>query len=85
MKENELSEKEIENKNELTLEKAKELLEDELISDEKLMKIISSIQIFCKVAYELYSEEQNQKVIFKNESENELQQIEQTEQLKKAA
>lgn len=74
MKENEISEKEknyqIENKNELTLEKAKQLLgideDNKTISDEKLMAIISSIQLFCKVAYELYSEEQNQKIIKEN-------------------
>jgi hypothetical protein len=74
MKENEISEKDkncqTENKNELTLEKAKQLLgiddNNKLISDENLMAIISSIQLFCKVAYELYSEEQNQKVIKEN-------------------
>lgn len=74
MKENEISEKEencqTENKNELTLEKAKQLLgideNNKTISDEKLMAIISNIQLFCKVAYELYSEEQNQKVIKDN-------------------
>lgn len=74
MKENEISEKEksckTENKNELTLEKAKQLLgideNNKPISDEKLMAIICSIQLFCKVAYELYSEEQNQKVIKEN-------------------
>ncbi len=74
MKENEISEKEescqTENKNELTLEMAKQLLgideNNKAISDEKLMAIISNIQLFCKVAYELYSEEQNQKVIKDN-------------------
>ena len=74
MKENEISEKEencqTENKNELTLEMAKQLLgideNNKAISDEKLMAIISNIHLFCKVAYELYSEEQNQKVIKDN-------------------
>lgn len=74
MKENEISEKDkncqTENKNELTLENAKQLLgiddNNKPISDENLMAIISSIQLFCKVAYELYSEEQNQKVIKEN-------------------
>lgn len=85
MKEKELSEKEIGNKNALTLEKARELLKDESMSDEKLTKIINSVQVFCKVAYELYSEEQNQKVSNKNDSVNEFQSIEQKEQLKEAA
>ena len=61
MRENELTEIENENKNILTLEKARELLGDNNISDEKLEKIISSIKVFCKVAYEMYSEQQNQK------------------------
>lgn len=74
MKENEIREKEkncqTENKNELTLEKAKQLLgideNNKPISDEKLEQIINSVNVFCKVAYELYSEELNQKVIKEN-------------------
>lgn len=62
MKENELTEIENENKNILTLEKARELLGDNVISDEKLEIIISNIKVFCKVAYEMYSEEQSQKL-----------------------
>jgi hypothetical protein len=71
MKEIELSEIENQTENELTLEKARELLGEEsnkTMSDEKLEQIIKSVKVFCKVAYELYSEEQNQKVI--NESNN---------------
>lgn len=66
MKEIELREGENESQNELTLEKARELLGEEsnkTISDEKLEQIIHSVKVFCKVAYELYAEEQNQKVI----------------------
>lgn len=91
MKENEISEKEkncqTENKNELTLEKAKQLLgideNNKPISDEKLMAIISSIQLFCKVAYELYSEEQNQKVIKDNNGT--IIELNVSEELKEAA
>jgi hypothetical protein len=71
MKEIELREIENETENELTLEKARELLgeeSDKTISDEKLEQIINSVKVFCKVAYELYAEEQNQKVI--NETNN---------------
>lgn len=81
MKERLLSEPEKENRNELTLEKARELLNDESISDERLIKIINSIKIFCKVAYELYSEEQNQKAI--QEEKNSIAM--QLEQFKNAA
>lgn len=82
MKERIFSEQE--NKNELSLEKAKELLnlKDDSISDERLMKIINSVKIFCKVAYELYSEEQNQKATTEKDNLIELHPI---EQLKEAA
>lgn len=81
MKERIFSEQESENKNELSLEKAKELLnlKDDSISDERLMKIIDSVKIFCKVAYELYSEEQNQKTT------TDLIELHPIEQLKEAA
>lgn len=82
MKEQIFSEKENENKEELTLEKARELLGDNDISDEKLEKIINSIKVFCKVAYELYSEEQNQKV--NNETDNIIE-LHLIEELKEAA
>ncbi|MBI3518121.1 MAG: hypothetical protein HY062_02020 [Bacteroidetes bacterium] len=62
MKENETTEIENENKNILTLEKARELLGENDISDEKLEMIISNIKVFCKVAYEMYCEEQNKKM-----------------------
>lgn len=93
MKEIEL--REIENNNnketkgELTLEKARDLLgtneNDETLSDDKLEKIINSIKVFCKVAYELYSEEQNQKLKNKQEIIIELDPIEEAPQLKEAA
>lgn len=68
MKEIELREVENDNNNkeiksELTSEKARELLgtneNNESISDERLEKIINSVKVFCKIAYELYSEEYN--------------------------
>ena len=94
MKEIELREIENDNnketKGELTLEKARELLgkneNDETLSDEKLEKIINSIKVFCKVAYELYSEEQNQKLKTEQETIIELYPIEgEQQQLKEAA
>lgn len=81
MKEILLTQKKKENKDELTLEKARELLKDKTISDEKLNKIINGIKIFCKVAYELYNEEQNQKAIQRENNIIELH----PEELKKAA
>lgn len=91
MKETELIEKEenyqIENKNELTIEKAKQLLgiddDNKTISDEKLMTIITNIQLFCKVAYELYSEEQNQIAIKNNNAT--IIELNALEELKEAA
>mgnify|MGYP003387950659 CR=1 FL=1 len=93
MKEIELREIENDNnketKGELTLEKARELLgkneNDETLSDEKLEKIINSIKVFCKVAYELYSEQQNQKLKSEQETIIELYPIEEAPQLKEAA
>lgn len=69
MRQNELTEIGNENKNKLTLEKARELLGNNDMSDEKLEMIISNIKVFCKVAYEMYSEEQNQKLTKDNFSE----------------
>ena len=43
---------------ELSLDKAHEILGDTQISDEELNKIIQSVRIFCKIAYELYAEQQ---------------------------
>jgi hypothetical protein len=85
MKENVITEIENENKNELTLEKARELLGEEshkTISDEQLEQIINSVKVFCKVAYELYAEEQNQKVI--NETNNVIE-LHPIKELKEAA
>lgn len=61
MKELKLIEEKNESKEELTLDNVRTLLEDKNSSDEQLEKIINSIKIFCKVSYELYSEEQNKK------------------------
>ncbi|MBA3682440.1 MAG: hypothetical protein H0W73_14950 [Bacteroidetes bacterium] len=61
MKEIKLIEEKNEHKGELTLENARGLLNDKTMSDERLEKIINSIKIFCKVAYDLYVEEQNKK------------------------
>lgn len=94
MKEIELREIENDNnketKGELTLEKARELLEknenNEPLSDEQLEKIINSIKVFCKVAYELYSEQQNQKAKNEHDTIIELYPIEgEQQQLKEAA
>lgn len=62
MKEIKLIEEKNEHKGELTLENSRELLNDKTMSDERLEKIINSIKIFCKVAYELYSNEQEKKI-----------------------
>lgn len=83
MKEGILNTDEEENKNELSLEKVRELLniKDGAISDERLLKVINSVKIFCKVAYELYLEEQNQKSIEQEKNIIELH----SDELKKAA
>ena len=93
MKETELREIENDNnketKGELTLEKARELLgtneNNETLSDEKLEKTINIIKVFCKVAYELYSEEQNQKVKNEHDTIIELYPIKGEQELKEAA
>lgn len=41
--------------NELSLERAKALLGDKEISEERLTNVLERIKAFCKVAYELYS------------------------------
>jgi hypothetical protein len=41
--------------NELTLERAKALLGENKISEERLKKVLDRIKVFCKVAYQLYS------------------------------
>ena len=54
--------------NELSLERAKALLGDKEISDERLTKVLEQVKAFCKVAYQLYS---------KNESEAECDNVRQ--------
>jgi hypothetical protein len=61
MKEEFYKRNEKENKEELTLENSRALLNDSTISDERLENIINSIQLFCKISYELYSEDRHQK------------------------
>jgi len=51
---------ELENKNEMSLAKAREILHDETITDEKLNMIIDSVNIFCRISYELFSQQQEQ-------------------------
>jgi hypothetical protein len=41
--------------NELTPERAKVLLGENKISEERLKKVLDRIKVFCKVAYQLYS------------------------------
>jgi hypothetical protein len=53
--------REIEDKNALTLAKAKELLKDGTINDIELEKIIDSINIFCRISYELFEQEQEKR------------------------
>ena len=93
MKEIELREIENDNnketKGELTLEKARELLgkneNNKTISDVELEKIINSIKVFCKVSYELYSEEQDKKTPNEQETISEFYPIEKEQQFKEAA
>jgi hypothetical protein len=40
---------------ELSLERAKALLGEKEISEERLTKVLEQVKAFCKVAYELYS------------------------------
>ena len=49
-----------------------EILQDESTTDEELNKVIKGVEIFCKVAYELYSEIEQAKD--KNEEQNEYKQ-----------
>jgi hypothetical protein len=41
--------------NELNLERAKALLSEKEISEERLTKLLEQVKAFCKVAYQLYS------------------------------
>jgi hypothetical protein len=86
MKEINLIEDKYENKGELTLENARELLGDNTISDERLEKIITGIKAFCKVAYELYLNEQEKIKQLEQETDNIIPlHSESTEQIKEAA
>lgn len=49
----------LENKYQLTLAKAREILKDEMIEDEKLNEIIDCVNIFCRISYELYSQQES--------------------------
>ncbi|MGZ4056060.1 MAG: hypothetical protein ACXVPU_16785 [Bacteroidia bacterium] len=49
----------IEGKNALNLDKAKELLKDGTVNDIELEKIIDSLNIFCRISYELFEQEQH--------------------------
>ena len=60
MKEN--SEKEwSENNDELSPKEIAELLGENNLSEEELNGILKSVNIFCKVAYEIFAEQQNKK------------------------
>ena len=48
--------REVEDKNALTLDKARELLKDGTINDMEMEKIIDSVSIFCRISYELFSQ-----------------------------
>ena len=52
--------REVQDKNALTLDKARELLKDGTINDIELEKIIDSVSIFCRISYELFSQEQEE-------------------------
>ena len=50
----------VNDENGLTVEKAREILGDKEISDEKLQEIVNAVKIFCKLSYELYSVQQRE-------------------------
>lgn len=43
--------------NELNLERAKALLGEKKIPDEKLIRVLEQVKMFCKVAYQLYAKQ----------------------------
>lgn len=60
MKEN--SEKEwSENNDELNQKEVANLLEENNLSEEEINEVLKSVKIFCKVAYEIFAEQQNNK------------------------
>ncbi len=50
----------VNDENGLTVEKAREILGDKEISDEKLQEIVNAVKVFCKLSYELYSVQQQE-------------------------
>jgi hypothetical protein len=50
----------VNDENGLTVEKARELLDNKEISDEKLQEIVNAVKVFCKLSYELYSAQQQE-------------------------
>ena len=50
----------VNDENGLTVEKAREILGDKEISDEKLQEIVNAVKVFCKLSYELYSGQQQE-------------------------
>ncbi len=52
--------------NELNLERAKALLGEKKIPDEKLLRVLEQVKMFCKVAYQLYAKQGGTE----NESDN---------------
>lgn len=50
-----------ENNDELSPKEIAELLGENNLSDEELNGILKSVNIFCKVAYEIFAEQQNKK------------------------
>jgi len=43
--------------NELSLEGAKALLGEKKIPDEKLLRVLEQVKMFCKVTYQLYAKQ----------------------------
>ncbi len=50
----------VNDENGITVEKARELLTDKTITDEKLQEIVNAVKVFCKLSYELYSVQQRE-------------------------
>ena len=50
----------VNDENGLTVEKAREILGDKEISDEKLQEIVNAVKVFCKLSYELYLVQQRE-------------------------
>jgi len=50
-----------ENNDELSPKEIAELLGENNLSEEELNGILKSVNIFCKVAYEIFAEQQNKK------------------------